>query len=266
MVVEDSRTSRICRNLLSTSGYGMILPVDHTFWKTYGFPPYHFNCRTSIRPIYSSMIGKPGNSVDNPSMNDFRRRKFKPQKGFGGNPLEKESWWKMTKDMAFRAAEYDLWNVIEKYAKDNKLYNFAMNLVDGSDWRNLQRTKFSAEKAKLANPLQKEVNLAKILTENGHSWYFTPVNNADGVKNPDGILDGKTAEMKILTSNKLDKIADRISECDKQKVIVSIIHITDTSSFTQRNAVAVAKNTLKKPLKFVKEVVLVFGDKVSHLK
>lgn len=117
MVVEDSRTSRICRNLLSTSGYGMILPVDHTFWKTYGFPPYHFNCRTSIRPIYSSMIGKPGNSVDNPSMNDFRRRKFKPQKGFGGNPVETGSFWDLTENQKKLAVKYGLMDIFSKERK-----------------------------------------------------------------------------------------------------------------------------------------------------
>ncbi len=46
MVIEDVRTSQICRNLLNkNSGYGIILPVAHPFWQKYGFPPYHFNCR-----------------------------------------------------------------------------------------------------------------------------------------------------------------------------------------------------------------------------
>ena len=264
MVIEDVRTSRICRNLLMSSGYGMILPVDHPFWKKYGFPPYHFNCRTSLRAVFPSQIGRYGNISENPSMKSLT--KFKPQEGFGGNPLEKESWWKMSKDMSFSAAKYDLWTAIEKQAKDNGLHNFSMDLVDGSDWRKLQGTTFKVEKAKLAEPLQKEVNLAKILTEKGHSWYFTPENHAEGVKNPDGIFDGKIADMKILTSKDLDKISERILQCDKQKVKVAIIHVTDTSSYSQKEAVMAARETLKKSLNFVKEVVLIYDGKISYLK
>ena len=56
MVIEDGRTSKICRHLLTASGYGMIISVDHPFWKKYGFPPYHFQCRTSIRAIWPSQV------------------------------------------------------------------------------------------------------------------------------------------------------------------------------------------------------------------
>lgn len=264
MVIEDSRTSRICRHLLTSSGYGMILPVDHPFWKKYGFPPYHFQCRSSIRAVYPSQIGKYGNNVENPSMKSLT--KFKPMEGFGGNPWEKESWWKMTKDMALRAAEYGLWEDIEALAKKNGLYNFAMDLIDGSNWRKLQGSTFKAEKAKLAEPLQKEVYLAKILSENGNSWYFTPENHTKGMKNPDGIFNGKVADMKILTSTDLDKIAERILQCEKQKAEVAIIHVSDTSSYTKDEAIRTARETLKKKLNYVKEVVLVYDDKVHYLK
>lgn len=279
-VIEDSRTSRFCRNLL-TNGRGLIIPIDHAFWKTYGFPPYHFQCRTSIRAIYASQVGKDGLIVDNPTMKSLAR--FKPQEGFGGNPLEKESWWRMTRDMAIRAAQFGLWNDIEQLAKDNGLYNFAMNLVNGSDWRKLQGTSFKAEKARLANPLQKEVNLAKILTENGHSWYFTPENKSkQGLTNYDGILDGNIADMKVLTSKSLDKIAERIGECDTQKAQVACIHITNTQFYSEGDAQKVAKQVFSdsgylikdksgkvlKTIKVsnVKKVCLVFGENISFIK
>lgn len=118
MVIEDSRTSPFCRSLLDkTTGYGMILPVNHQFWKTYGFPPYHFNCRTSICPVYGSMIGKAGYNVDNPSMNSFRRSKFKPQKGFGGNPLDNGNWWDLTENQKKLAEKYGLLKEISKKKK-----------------------------------------------------------------------------------------------------------------------------------------------------
>ena len=80
MVIDDGRTTHICRSLLRKSGYGMTLPADHPFWKTYGFPPYHFNCRTSVRPVYQSQLAKGAqNTVDNPGMERFRT--FKVAKG-----------------------------------------------------------------------------------------------------------------------------------------------------------------------------------------
>nr|MCR4713114.1 hypothetical protein [Treponemataceae bacterium] len=180
--------------------------------------------------------------------------------------LDKESWWRMTKNMAFRAAEYGLWEDIEKQAKANGLHNFAMDLVDGSNWRNLQGSKFNAEKAKLAEPIQKEVKLAKILTENGHFWYFTPENHTEEVKNPDGIFDGKIADMKTLTSKKLDKLKDRILECDEQKANTACIHILNTTGYSKTEAVEYTREVLKLGLKYVKEVVLVYGNEINILK
>ena len=31
---------------------------------------------------------------------------FKPQEGFGGNPVDKESWWKMTQGQMEQAIKY----------------------------------------------------------------------------------------------------------------------------------------------------------------
>ena len=120
MVVEDERTSKICRHLLVESGYGAILPIGHNFWKKYGFPPYHFNCRTSICPVYSSQVGTPGYNVENIPMKRFS--KFKPQDGFGGNPLDTGSWWKMTDNMVKRAKDFGIIESIkEKLIKPEKV-------------------------------------------------------------------------------------------------------------------------------------------------
>ncbi|MDD6485878.1 MAG: minor capsid protein [Spirochaetales bacterium] len=112
LVIEDERTSKICRHLLVESGYGAILPVGHRFWQKYGFPPYHFNCRTSVNPIYSSQVAKTGYIVEDIPMNRFA--KFKPQKGFGGNPLDRGSWWNMTDSMKKQAVKFGLIEIIKK--------------------------------------------------------------------------------------------------------------------------------------------------------
>ena len=117
MVIEDGRTSKICRHLLTASGYGMIISVDHPFWKKYGFPPYHFQCRTSIRAIWPSQVGKLGNMVENPTMKSLS--KFKVQEGFGGNPLVKNDWWKMTANMRKLAKKYGILEKIREFYRDS---------------------------------------------------------------------------------------------------------------------------------------------------
>ena len=262
MIIEDVRTSKICRRLITKAGRGLVLSVDDEFWKTKGFPPYHFQCRSSVRAVYQHQLKAENIKIDHPKHLD----RFKPGEGFGGNPIHKESWWRMTKEMAIRAAQFDIFNDIEKQAKANGLYNFSMDLVNGSDLRKLQGTNYYAEKAKLADPEQKEVNLSKILTENGHTWYFTPENHISNMKNPDGIFDGKVADMKILTSTNPDKIIERILECDTQKVRVSIIHVKNISVYSEEKALEKAKEALTKSLQFVKEVVLVYGENIHYLK
>ena len=44
------------------------------------------------------------------------------------------------------------------------------------------------------------------------------------------------------------------------------IYITDTSSYSQKEALMAARETLKKSLNFVKEVVLIYDGKISYLK
>lgn len=113
MVIEDVRTSQICRNLLNkNSGYGIILPVEHPFWQKYGFPPYHFNCRSSIRGVWPSQVGKIGNVVENPTMKSLKV--FKPQGDFGGNPLVKGSWWELTAGQIEQAKELGIVDVLLK--------------------------------------------------------------------------------------------------------------------------------------------------------
>lgn len=275
LVIDDSRTSKICRHLLSQgSAYGMILPSSHQFWKTYGYPPYHYQCRTGIQGISQAEMTKKRIPVENPTISSFRQKGFKIQPGFGGNPLDGESWWRMPKELAFRAANYGLFDEVEAFAKKNGLHNFTLNLVNGSDWRKLQGTQFSVEKAVKADPLQKEIAAAKILTEKGHSVYFTPENHSGG-KNPDGIIDGKTADFKIITSSKIDKIEDRIKECDRQGVRIACIVTPDNHNYSRQEAAKFARRVLEQgyvsngvrtPLENVKEIYLLYGASVSVLK
>jgi len=127
LIVDDSRTSDICRGLIQEGKRDIAMASDHPFWNKFGFPPYHYQCRTGLQAVYKSEIAD-GAVVENPDMDDMQTR-FKPMEGFGGNPLNKESWWMMTEGMAARAKYFHIIDDVESFAKENGLHNFSLNLA-----------------------------------------------------------------------------------------------------------------------------------------
>jgi len=105
LIVDDSRTSDICRGLIHIGKQSLAMPSNHPFWEKFGFPPYHFQCRTGLQAVYSSQIGT-DIQVENPTMKSLGKH-FKPMEGFGGNPLEKD-WWDLTDSMRKRAEKYGI--------------------------------------------------------------------------------------------------------------------------------------------------------------
>lgn len=108
IVIEDSRTTKTCLPL-----QGLVLPADHPFWKS-NWPPFHFNCRTTVRPIYKE--SDEWARITNPSMSSLRKS-FKPQEGFGTNPLESGNFYKPSKNMWERIQKYGLKEAIMKVSK-----------------------------------------------------------------------------------------------------------------------------------------------------
>jgi hypothetical protein len=125
LIIDDSRTSDICRGLIRDGKDDLVMASDHPFWKTFGFPPYHYQCRTGIQAVYKSQISH-GAQVENPTMESLKER-FAPMKGFGGNPLEKESWWQMTAEMVERAKGYGIDEDIVNFARALGIENYALD-------------------------------------------------------------------------------------------------------------------------------------------
>ena len=215
MVIEDGRTSKICRHLLTASGYGMIISVDHPFWKKYGFPPYHFQCRTSIRAIWPSQVGKLGNMVENPTIKSLS--KFKVQEGFGGNPLDKESWWRMTASMLNRIAEYNLAEDVLSFAKQNGIADNFKVLVDDK-WVEDEGVIISSKRfedgLKSAKVYKNDLYIAKQLARiSEEPVYLIPERNEG--KNSDTIFKGAYCEMKFVHGGRR-AIKDNVFEGLKQ--------------------------------------------------
>jgi len=268
LFIEDSRTSDICKGLASIAGNGKALAASHSFWSTYGFPPYHFNCRTTFRAVYDYEIGR-GMEIENVPMKQIRHN-FKPQESFGGNPIEKESWWRLTDKMKERIERYGIKKEVESAAKAAGLDNFDIRLAKNEvKQRRLQGTDFKANIIEGAEPKQHEVEIAKILKENGYEVLFTPENNfISGVKNPEGVIPdiNKVVEMKKISSQKIDKIADRIKETSKQNAEISIIYLDNKMSYSKAEAIAEAGKALKKHNTNLKEVWLIWNGKLSKIK
>ncbi len=106
LVIQDDRTSDICKGIVPLAGNGRALRSDHPFWKEYGFPPYHFNCRTTFRAVYDYETGKTTEASDVPI--EEIREEFKLQKGFGGNPIENGNWWMLTERQIERGIKYGI--------------------------------------------------------------------------------------------------------------------------------------------------------------
>jgi len=101
--IDDDRQTETCHALTSPP---FRRPYDDPVWDTM-WPPFHFNCRTTVRAIYDqSEIDDAGGeekfySKSNPD--------YKPAEGFGKYPIEKsDSWWNLTDAMQDRAHEYGL--------------------------------------------------------------------------------------------------------------------------------------------------------------
>lgn len=229
MIIEDVRTSKICRNLITKTGRGLVLSVDDDFWKTKGFPPYHFQCRSSVRAIFKSQIKAENIKIDEPKHLDS----FKVGEGFGGNPIHKESWWMMTPSQMEQAirfgilgqfnreenvfADYDsVWKGYKRYeGKNGGWYDLTENLPN--DW---EGTDFPNKP------------IVEFLAQNGYKIKVIPsierVKDKYGIKwsNPDILINGKLADIKTVDTS----IASRLKKAKVQKVRNAVLYIPDRFS------------------------------------
>ena len=225
MVIDDSRTTDICRNLLRQSGYGMVLPVDHEFWKKYGFPPYHFNCRTSVRAVYSSQIGYKKEILDNVGISKFKN--FRVQKGFGGNPVDNGNWWMLTQGQMEQAIKY---GVLREFNRDENIF------ADyDSVWKGYKRHegKNGGWYDLCENPpndwFSDNKPIVEILADNGYKVKVIPalenIKNKYKVNwsNPDIILNGFLADIKIVEKS----IKSRLKSAKEQKLKKVVLFIPD---------------------------------------
>jgi SPP1 gp7 family putative phage head morphogenesis protein len=104
--ITDIRQTSICR-LRS----GTIRKTDDPFWSS-NWPPLHFNCRSTVRAVHKEELDGLGLRETNELPKD------RPAKGFGLNPIETGSYYKLTDGMIKRAKQYGIMGEIDKAAKE----------------------------------------------------------------------------------------------------------------------------------------------------
>lgn len=261
LVIEDVRTSDICRHLLTQSGYGVVMPVDHPFWEKYGFPPYHMNCRTGISAVYDSQVGRHGNNVENRSMKSFE--KFKVQDGFGGNPIGNGSFWLMSDAVKTRAREFGLSPDIVKFAHSLGLNNFDFEKAGNFGKPiQLQGTEYKVKVINGAKPKPKEILTSHALEENGHSVVMLPECGGEGISNPDALIDYDiVAEYKVPDGDNFNAIRRTIKAADEQ-LVTHMVFYPRTHNYTKTQALREINKRLK-TTKRLKEVWLLWdGEEI----
>jgi len=104
--IRDERQTEICRRRT-----GIIRPKDDPWWKR-NWPPLHFNCRSTVRTISRYEVERFGLRL---TRKDHLPEEDLPS-GFGFDPLEAETFWKLTPSMLERAKQYGILTEIRMLA------------------------------------------------------------------------------------------------------------------------------------------------------
>jgi SPP1 gp7 family putative phage head morphogenesis protein len=134
--IEDNRQTEIC-----AQRSGTILPATHPFWKS-NWPPLHFNCRSTIRAVYQEEVDVLRAHDPNwEPTSDARITRDPPASGFGANPIETGSFYKLTPEMIKRASLYGIREDIEAFGKSLGLKDLSIPAVKVNPPRSSKPTK-----------------------------------------------------------------------------------------------------------------------------
>jgi len=101
--IDDMRQTETCHALTVPP---FRRPYDDPVWESL-WPPFHFNCRTTVRAIYDEAEIEDAGGPD--KFYSKGTPDYEPDKGFGAYPVDKtDKWWDLTDSMRERAKEYGL--------------------------------------------------------------------------------------------------------------------------------------------------------------
>jgi hypothetical protein len=219
--ISDARQSDICYELTKQP---FIRPYGDPVWQSL-WPPFHFNCRTTVRAIYDPKELDEYGGADNAYKLGY---KAKPEKGFGGYPLDKESYWRLTPEMGDRARHYGIDGEIAKAAINLGMKNYALELVKDYSTAYVPASGHGYVKvSEIAKPKGKEMELAKLAADEGHEIFFLPESTVEKIKNPDIIIDGQVGDIKHVSTPTDGAINGAVRGAYDQYVSIALMQVTD---------------------------------------
>jgi hypothetical protein len=173
-----------------------------------------------------------------------------PAAGFGAYPLDKESYWRLTPEMAERARRCGIDGEIAAAAARLGMTQYAEELLGegletlypGGGKFNPGETDGYVIKAKSARPGGRnerdrmghvretdEIGLAVKAAEQGHQILFMPADRRRGTKNrgPDILIDGQVGEIKHIFSRGKETLENAIAASRKQHASFVLVEIAD---------------------------------------
>jgi hypothetical protein len=242
--VSDERQTEICRTLTNPP---FIRPYNDPVWKKL-WPPFHFSCRTYVRGIYDRAELEAYGGAEAAYKQGTHAA---PAEGFGAYPLDRESYWRLTPEMAERAKRYGIDGEIAAAAVRLGMPQYAEELI-GEGIETLYPAgggKFDPReaggyviKASSARPGERnrrdaaghivetdELGLAVRAAEAGHQILFMPADRRRGTKSrgPDILIDGQVGEIKHIFSRGKETIEEAVSAARKQGASFVLMEITD---------------------------------------
>jgi len=273
----DSRQTDICHAL---SNPPFIRPYGDPVWRDGNhYPPLHFGCRSTVRGIYDQAeIDDAGGSDKFYSKED---RNFKPQKGFGSHPLDRESYWRLTPGMIKRARDYGIDGEIATAAIKLGMPAYAHKIVkggfeilypiNGTPLAQLPSGGY-IRRAKDAKPgirnewdikgnliQTDEVGLAKKAADEGHQIFFMP--RSITTKSPDVLINGHTAEIKHVFKIGKRTIERRIEESREQFATLVLLEVSP--AYTHEEITRQIKNRLQNS-EHLQTVLVSWGSRFLH--
>jgi hypothetical protein len=198
LIVDDDRTSDICRSLMRDGKQSLTMASNHPFWTSFGFPPYHYQCRTGLQAVYKSEIGQ-GATVENPTMTSLKKQ-FKPMDGFGGNPLDNGNFWMMTPAMFERGLRYGIINefsMLDNIVTDfNSVWKGYKREIVGRGWIDIH------ENAATRDEFTNNYAVAKKLAVEGDHLKLLPVHHANYWRSPDYLKNASLWELESPNGSK----------------------------------------------------------------
>ncbi len=161
--IDDGRQSEICYSLTHPA---VVLPATHPFWKTH-WPPLHFRCRSTTRGLYPEEVDALRQQNPDWAPSDAETiNVLDADTGFGGNPLDEGSFWKMTDSMVERAQKYGIIEDIERFAASLGIDRKDIQIISKTAGKKLKAPPAPAQKPDAVPPAKKgspvEINFSSI--------------------------------------------------------------------------------------------------------